>query len=271
MDKLYRYFYTYKNLVILLLCIVLSGFLISLNNNSQVEVLRGIILDLAGKIESKFAFIGETFNAIDENKRLSEINAMLLLENSKLRSLKDENVRLKEYLNFKDKAELNLIAGKVVGKGIVQAPNSITINLGKENNVSINDPVISIKGLVGKIISVGDEYSFCQLISDRDFRVSSFIVGRDAYGILKWKRKGLCELEEVANSFNIQIGDEVVTSGYSNIYPSNIPIGRVIDVKDDQAGLSKKISVEPYVDIYRIQEVFIVKFKKFEDLGPKLR
>ena len=271
MDKIYRYFYTYKNVVILFLCIILSGFLISLNKNSQVEVLRGLILDFAGKIESKFAFIGETFKAIDSNKRLSEINALLMLENNELRAAKIENERLRKFLHFKESSDLNLITGKVVGKGSVQVLNSITINLGKNDGVEKHDPVISIDGLVGKIISVGKDYSMCQLISDRDFRVSSFIVGRDAYGILKWSSNEICELEEVPNSFFIEPEDMVVTSGYSNIYPPNIPIGKVVDVMDDKAGLSKKIFVKSFVDIYKIQEIFVVKFEKFQNLDPNLK
>jgi len=271
MDRLYKYIFSYKNLLILFTCIVLSGFLISVNKNSQVKVLRSIILDLGGKIQSKFAFIGETFDAIEQNKRLSEINARLLLQNSSLIEAKLENKRLRKLLNYKEKSELKLIAGKVVGKGTIEVLNSITINLGKKDGVELNDPVISINGLVGKILSVGDEYSLCQLLSDRDFRVSALIRKRNAYGILKWKSQQLCELNEVPNSFNIEIGDVVVTSGYSNIYPANIPVGEVVKVMDDKAGLSKKILVKPFVNIYKIKEVFIVKDEKFEELEPNLK
>ena len=90
--------------------------------------------------------------------------------------------------------------------------------------MSKNNPVITPSGIIGKISVVNNNSSVVQLISDPDFRVGVRFLPSGATGILRWRINNICDVREVYKNSIINVGDRVVTSGLSDIFPTGLPV-----------------------------------------------
>ena len=79
-----------------------------------------------------------------------------------------------------------------------------------------------------------------------------------AVGILRWHNNNMCKIYEVQKNVEINIGDRVITSGFSKIYPPKLPIGTVSGVYDERGSYQKVVNVEIQSDFESIQNVFVV-------------
>ena len=95
------------------------------------------------------------------------------------------------------------------------------------------------------------------------FRVSAKLQTSNAYGIVSWKGENIYELElnYVPQTIKVESGEVVVTSGYSNQFPPDIPIGNVIRTEPDKGKDTQRIYIKPFVQLYTIAEGFVVTTK----------
>ena len=256
-EKINKTIYIYKEYFIFFVCVIFSVYFLMSNQNSQILSLKIVIREFTGKIQEKFMWIPEIFTAMEENKILKEKNTALLIENSYLKEALIENKRLRSLLKLKDRGKNRYISADVVGKSLIEPVNTITLNVGSKDGIKKNFPVVNERGLVGKIIEVGDDFSLCQLITDRNFSVSARIRENRAPGILVWKYDNFAELK-IPVSFQAKKGYHIVTSGDSNIYPRGIPIGIVYEFRKDENGLFKILKVKLNVNFYTIENVFVL-------------
>ena len=214
-----------KNLPLftLLICIFLSLALIFSDSNEKVQSFRI-------SITKNFSFLYEPFNWIDNQsfllkkvEVLSSENLKLNLENELLLSNKVENDYLREFLNFQDRETYKFVGSDVISRGNTSNLNTILINRGLESGIKKNSPVLSSRGVVGKVIASSENTSSVQLISDGNFRLSVRIMPSESEGILRWKSNTICEIFEVKKTSDINIGDSVVTSNLSTYFPPNLP------------------------------------------------
>lgn len=121
-------------------------------------------------------------------------------------------------------------------------------------------PVISAKGLIGKVILTAPHYSLIMPYLHPLFRVSATLQKSNAYGIVKWSAEhiGRLVLKYIPQTVPVDSGEVVVTSGYSNQFPPYIPIGKVLYTKPEKGKETKNVYIEPFVNLYRIAEGFII-------------
>ena len=242
----------------LLICIFLSILLIFSSQNEKVQSFRVYTAD-------KFSFLYQPFNWIDNQsfltKRIEVLaseNLKLNLENQILSSNELENKRLRAFLDFKAKRDHNFIGSDVISKGTSSNLNAFLINQGSNSGVKKNDPVLSSKGVIGKIIAVSDDHSSVQLISDGNFRLSVKIMPSESEGIMRWKNNQICEIFEVKKTAEVNIGDIVLTSDLSSYFPPNLPVGEVVSIYDKSDSFNKIVRLELYTDLSTINQLFII-------------
>ena len=242
----------------LLICIFLSIFLIFSSENEKVQSFRIYTAD-------KFSFLYQPFNWIDNQsfltKRIEVLaseNLKLNLENQILSSNELENKRLRAFLDFKAKRDHNFIGSDVISKGTSSNLNAFLINQGSNSGVKKNDPVLSSKGVIGKIIAVSDDHSSVQLISDGNFRLSVKIMPSESEGIMRWKNNQICEIFEVKKTAEVNIGDIVLTSDISSYFPPNLPVGEVVSIYNKLDSFNKIVRLELYTDLSTINQLFII-------------
>ena len=120
----------------------------------------------------------------------------------------------------------------------------------------MNQPAISINGLVGKIKYVGFNYSIVETIENKGFTVSAVDVNTGIHGIVKNKGNLIFDFIKINDAINI--GDAVYTSGMSEIFPEGIFIGRVKKIERGDDLFFKPVYITPGVQVNRLTHVYII-------------
>ncbi|MFC1564075.1 rod shape-determining protein MreC [candidate division KSB1 bacterium] len=256
MERFTKFFILYKNYFVLFLCLLISTSLVFSNQVSQVETLRAILLDVSSVITNRINYITLLFDTMNRNRILTEENLILNYENNRIREIIEENERLRNLIALKERADFEYKAGEIISWNPTPTVSSVTINLGRDNGVDKNMPVITNSGLVGKITYSESNTSVCQLLTDRNFRVSSKIGSGQVIGILEFKENDLATVR-IARSLTVNIGDTVYTSSHGNIYPEGILIGTVEKI-EEEPGLFKNITVDLFVNYLKIRQVLVI-------------
>ena len=244
---------------LLFVLLVLFSFNILLNNDSPNTLLvRAKFLDSFSFISSPSMWLKTIVQLEEETQLLREKNLQLSLQSEEMIRSYEENINLKNLLDYKKDSNFNLVAAKVLNMGSSSNLSSITINVGLNENIKINQPVIIPEGVIGKTILVGKSTSLVQLITDVNYRASVRIFPSGSIGILRYLRDDICEVREIQKNAEIKLGDAVLTSGFSDIYPSNLKIGNVIEIQDEISSFQKIVKVRISSNIGSLMNVFVV-------------
>ncbi len=238
--------------------IILSLTLLFNNKNEEMSVIRGFATDIVSFLSSPMVKVKSLAIVSEENQYLREKNLQLNLELESILYAADENKKLRELLDFKRNTKLKIMPARIINKGIQTNLNSLTIDIGLKNGLLPNQAVLTPEGIIGKTIQVGQSSSLVQSITDNNFRLSVRIMPSGAVGILRWHANSLCKIFEVQKNVEINIGDRVITSGFSKIYPPKLPVGVVSGVYDERGSYQKVVNVEIQSDFESIQNVFVV-------------
>lgn len=259
LQRLYDILYEFREYAILSGLIVASMFLMALNDNSQIKQIRTISTVLFGVMQEKVSFIPTYFGLRSENTLLRRMNIELADEAQRLREAKLENLRLRQLLGLKNQLSYQFIAGRIVNKNLTLLRNTLTLDIGSEDGIHEQMPVISDGGLVGLVTSVSAHYSVVNILLNTDFRASAKIQRSRVDGIVAWDGKSLI-FKNIPKMRDIKIGDVLTTSEYSNMFPPDIRIGIVSDVSEQPSSMFKSIYVTPGVDFVKLEEVFVIMY-----------
>lgn len=202
-------------------------------------------------------------NLKEENDQLKAQVAELLDENRRLSMYEEENEKLSALLKIAQKyADYESVGANIIAKGIGVWYDDFTIDKGTKNNVSANMVLIAPEGLVGKVVESGRVSSQAQSILDSRSSVPAMSVRTGDLGVVKGNytllQDGLCSMEYIDADAEIMVGDEIVTSHLSDIYPAGLAIGKVIDIETDTGGLTKYAVIEPYVDLKHLDTILVI-------------
>jgi len=193
-----------------------------------------------------------------ENLRLKEelINARLKVEAFK--EAERENQRLRKALQFSQQTEYYTLLAEVVGRGTPRMPSAITVSAGSEQGVIVDLPVIDQDGIIGKVLSVSDQSSIIQLITDPNMKISAMDARSRVQGIVSSAGGGMLKMENVPVNVDIRQGDPIISSGLGGVFPKGLKVGTVKRVVKPQSGLFFGVEIEPSAKISTPEEVFIV-------------
>jgi rod shape-determining protein MreC len=258
----------FKEYITLVILILLSLIILSQNNNPNVQKVRAIAF---GSFATVTSVISDLFSVTDlkrENEELRKTNAILMLQISRLREFGIVNKELKDLLAFKDTSGFPLIPASIVSRSLSMTQNTITLNAGKKDSVSPGMPVINDQGFIGIVHSVSGDFSIARTLNNVDLKLTVMDERSRINGILKWTGEELI-IVNIPNTFDVEVGDRIVTSDISTIVPIPIPIGIVEEFKAGETGVFSYIRVKPFVDLTPIENVFIlakVKSKQIDNL-----
>ena len=238
--------------------LILSISLLFNRNAEDMSVIRGFSSDFVSFLSSPMVEVKSLAIVNEENQYLREKNLQLNLQLESILYAADENEKLRELLNFKRSTKLNIIPARIINKGIQTNVKSLTIDVGSVNKVFENQAVLTPEGVIGKTVQTGEKSAIVQSISDNNFRLSVRIMPSGAVGLLRWHESNVCKIYEVQKNVEINIGDRVITSGFSTIYPPKLPVGTVSGVYDERGSYQKVVNVNIQNDFESIQNVFVI-------------
>lgn len=231
-------------------------------HDGGLQNVRKASITVLSYLEEPLSNIRVYRTALKTNRQLHKQNIVLLDELSRLRSAREQNIELTKLLGFRDTSKHEILPVKIVSKNLTGINNFMTINAGTNDSVDIGMPVVHPGGLVGRIVEVSPNYAQVMPFLNPMFRVSSRIQQTRAYGVVSWESQKLDELvmNYVPQTIPVEIGSIVETSGYSQKFPVNIPIGQVIRTEPDSGLQTQRIYLKPFVSLYEIAEASVMKF-----------
>lgn len=188
----------------------------------------------------------------------------LRIENKSRDDYIKENRRLKELLDLKDGT---MAAYKTVTARVVSyEPNSwydtVMLNKGTDSGIELDDIVITGLGVVGRVTSVGKNWAEVSTVINTSNSIGVKLPRTGDVGVVSGDANlaedKQCRLEYLSNDKNLIKGDILVTSGLGGIYPADLTVGKVIEIKSDSAGNLDFGVVEPSVDFSALYEVLVI-------------
>ncbi|OWZ83918.1 rod shape-determining protein MreC [Natranaerobius trueperi] len=266
-------FKKYKKAIGLFVVILLLLTMIGWTSDSRKEItfVEEVIIGLTSPFQSAVSSVGGRFGAVytfitdiqglnKENKELKK--QLTRYEGLKIEvdELKNENQRLREMLDFKEREEYELEPAKVIGRSQDTWNSTILLNRGKNHGIEKNMPVVTDEGLVGKTISVSSNASKVLLLVDPDSAVSSLVQQTRVMGIVEGKgaRSTQLQMVNVPKDADISEGSKVLSSGLGPVFPKGLVIGEIEVIEEEMTGFTDKAVIDPAVNFDRLEEVFIV-------------
>lgn len=199
---------------------------------------------------------------------LPEINAQLANDNAQLRELLSQSQVPIIVNTTEDSLELSHIdykyeylAAKVINNSTILMHNFITLNKGRVNGVEPGMGVISSLGIVGKIMSVSENFATVSSLLNTDVFVSSFLKRNNTFCSINWDGSDILKtkLLYVPRHIALEKGDSVVTSGYNSIFPKNILVGFIDDYSLTTSSSFYEIDVNLSNDFSNLAYVYVIK------------
>ena len=194
---------------------------------------------------------GENSELIDENRKL--VNTII-----NLRELEQENIRLRNLLQYKENYKIQTVLARMIAKDVSSEFRAIRINRGKSSGIEPNMAVLNAEGVIGRVLRTTDSTSDVVTILDPLSAVDAYIMRSRARGIIEGLTDSLCQLKFALRVDDIQPGDLLLSSGLGGNFPKGIPVGTITKVTRKSFGITQKVEVKPSVDFSKLEEVLVV-------------
>jgi len=218
------------------------------------------------------AAFNDFFGAFAKVQKLEEENDRLRAElqerNEQLieyHNIKQQNEQMKDYLGIRDQhPDFTFEPARVISRDPTNRFYSFTIDKGTMAGVAKYDPVRTADGLVGYIVETAPTYSIVMTVLDGGINVGAMsyrTLGADTgivSGDITLARDGLCRLNFLPQNCKIAVGDLIITTGIGGIFPKDMPIGTVREIRQNQSDISVCAILEPLANIRELRDVFVI-------------
>jgi rod shape-determining protein MreC len=204
----------------------------------------------------------------EENRTLFERNSLLEMEILHLEQ-QLETLRVDRFLEENDDEAMpdsiaeryRYTTARVVNNSVIRLSNYITIDKGAQDGIRPDMGVVSIRGVVGIVSVVDEHFSVVIPLLNPKSKLSCKLKSGDYYGSLSWDGRDAqyANLEELPNHVEFQVGDTIVTSGFSAIFPPGIRVGTVVEMDNSRAHNFHSLRVKLATDFQRLKIVRVIR------------
>jgi rod shape-determining protein MreC len=158
----------------------------------------------------------------------------------------------------RQRPERGYLAAAVIGRDPSAFLQSVTIGIGSDRGIRFGMPVVTDRGLVGRIVEVNATSSRVQLLTDPEFSVNVKLLGSPAEGVLAAQPNGELWIELIEQDAAVEPGALVLTSGLGGGFPADIPVGQITSVRRRDFELFQRATLQPGVDIEGLEIVLVI-------------
>jgi rod shape-determining protein MreC len=207
-------------------------------------------------------------NVRAENRRLRDENQRLRVEALQVSETTTENQRLRRLLALQERLPITTVSAHIIAREWGGWVRSLTVNRGRNDNVTRLAAVIAPDGLIGRVVEVRRAVSIIQVLTDPASTVGAHVVRTRTPGIVEGDPRGTLRLRYMAREGGgIRVGDLIVTSGVGGVFPGGIPVGRVRAIDDRGSALFHYAMLTPVVDFARVDEVLLLTGDARQDVA----
>ena len=223
---------------------------------SSANIVAGKIYDTSSKIESYFQLS-------KINEQLTQRNLYLEQRLAKLeRDLGDSaaDTAMNKSLLLQSLHPYRLIPAKVVGMSWNRRDNLLTINKGEADGVKKDMGVVCGTGVVGIVYLTSAHYAIVIPVLNSQSNISCIIQGRGYFGYLHWTGGSISEayVDDVPRHAHFKLYENVVTSGYSSVFPAGVMVGKILHVYNSTDQMSYRLKVELATDFGKLRDVCVI-------------
>ena len=266
MRNLLDFFLKYNNWFLFILLEVISFALLFRFNNYQGSVfftssnyMAGAVYETANSVTGYFHLKAINDDLAQKNVEL-ELQMERLLE--KLTELTHDSSGI-ERMRKESLSGYDIFKAKVVNNTLTHADNYITLDKGEKDGIRSEMGVVDGNGVVGIVYMTSDHYSVVIPVLNSKSSISCKIKNSDYFGFLKWDggASNYATVKDMPRHSLFSLGDTIVTSGHSAVFPSGIPVGTVEDISDSHDGLSYLLKVRLFTDFGKLNDVRVIAKK----------
>ncbi len=242
----------YSSFIVFVFLEIVSIYLIVNYNNRQKEISIYSYNLISGKIQNEYNSAVGYINLKEKNKQIQKENAILLekcFNNTYQESYYDSTFK-----------KIDVVPSVICNKSIDKRNNRITITNGTNSGIKKGMGVIAVDGIVGVVRSVNEKFASVLPLNNTKSNTSVSIKGKGYFGILTWQPYNykMMKLESVPKHADVEIGDTVITSGFSTIFPKGIDVGIIKKINDKRGSNYFDIDVMLNNDISLIENVYVI-------------
>ena len=263
MRNLLNFLIKYNYWFLFLLLEVASFILLFRFNHYQQSVyftsangVAGKVYEISGGITSYFHLKTANEDLLDRNMWLEQ--RLSFLENV----LKEKGLDSARLYSMERLAptEYHICKANVIKNSLNKADNYITLDRGTTEGIRPEMGVVDANGVVGIVYKTSPHYSLVIPLLNSKSSISCKIVGSDYFGYLKWEggNSRFAYLKDLPRHAEFNLGDTVVTSGYSTVFPEGVMVGTVDDMSDSHDGLSYLLKIKLATDFGKVSNVRVI-------------
>lgn len=258
MQNLFNFIFRFHFILLFLALEITSITLIVTSNEKKEEILLSSANVVSGFFYSNFNFLTEYFSLEEMNEILSKENAQY--RNSFVSAYKSNIVLKKEIIDKDYQQEFFYISAKVINNSIDRQHNYITLDKGQKAGITDGMAVITANGIVGVVRKVSENYASVISLLNTKLGISVKLKKNGYFGSASWsgQKYTILSVKEIPNHVPIMIGDTIITSGYSTIFPEGIFIGTIKKFEQKEGSNFYDISVELSTNFKTLSYVYVV-------------
>jgi len=260
MRTILKFIIKQHNLLFFLLIAIFCFVLTIRNNDYQKAVSVKFMDELTGNVHNSYYSFIQYINTINENKKLANENALL---RKMLLNKKDSLQTIIQTTN-----NFDLIVANVIYASVFKAYNYLIINKGSNDSLKPDMAVICPEGVVGIIKSTSPHFSTVIPLINTNAHISARIKTNKYFGTTTWDgtNSSIVNLSDIPYHVKLHMGDTVITSGFSAIFPEGITIGTISHFDYSEGSDFYNIEVKISTQFSKLDYVYVVKNKLQNEL-----
>lgn len=263
MHNLLEFLAKYNHWFVFVILEVVSFVLLFQYNSYQGSVWFSSANAVTGKLYEWDSNVEIFFSLTKVNQELTQRNAYL---EQQVQQLSEKLTDATKDSTFAQRSQMSLlqsyrlIPAKVLANSIDKPGNLMTIDKGRADGVRKDMGVVCGTGVVGIVYLVAEHYSVLIPVLNIKSNISCTIKNRGYFGYLRWKGgpSEYAYMEDVPRHAHFKLGDYVVTSGYSAVFPPGVLVGKVLHVFNSADGLSYRVQLKLSTDFAKLRDVCVI-------------
>ncbi|MGB0134485.1 rod shape-determining protein MreC [Dokdonella sp.] len=197
---------------------------------------------------------------VDENRNLREALLLAQVRLNRMSALSAQNDRLKKLLDVQNELGLGVQLARLIDIDLDPFRHRIVLDAGAAQSIEVGQPVLDAHGIMGQIVEVLPGTSVAMLVTDPTHAIPVMIertgLRTIAYGTGAIDR---LQLPNVPMSADIKVGDSLVTSGLGGRFPVGFPVGKILEISNDESGMFAAAIARPAAALDRSGEVLLLQ------------
>jgi rod shape-determining protein MreC len=223
------------------------------------DVLTVVSRDVAGRVEEVDSI--ETIRA--RNEELEAAVNRLMVENVRLREVERENQQLRQLLNYTRSNpqftyETTTVKGRTIGFDPSNLLYYVYVDVGARDGVAENMPVLTDRGLVGRVTAVGPKSAQVLMLIDPASAVNAVIQNSQVTGVVRGNIDGTLTMDRIPPTETVNPGDIVLTSGLGGNFPDKLVIGQITEVTQRDQDMFQTAQIRPTVDFGKLEILLVI-------------